>query len=76
MSEAQEKAEGEMNARCEFHVAEQVARRRPGSTAAEISKRWRQEVGIALARRTARMIRSCMPVARGQAAFIVTGHSA
>ena len=58
------------------HVAQQVARTRPDSSAGEICKRWRQEIGTALAIRMARMIRSCLPAVKGTAAQIVLGSRA
>ena len=58
------------------HASEQVARKRPSASAHEICRRLRQEIGVALARRMARMIRACTPSERGLAALIVTGQRA
>ena len=55
------------------HVSQQVARTIPDAKAGDICKRWRQEIGTALALRMARMIRSCLPAVKGTAAKIVLG---
>eukprot|EP00973_Karenia_brevis_P001144 156097-Karenia_brevis.AAC.1 len=55
------------------HVAKQVARRRPGAESSAILQRWRREVGTAIARRIARMMKSCLPHEKGRISHIVLG---
>ncbi len=57
-------AEGRLHPMCSrilAHVATQVARRRPGTDKAGILRRWKCEIGTAIARRIARMMRACLP---------------
>ena len=54
------------------YVARAIARRQ-ATTQAAIARRWKADIGVALAARRARMARKCLPIATGREVYVLTG---